>query len=215
MLNGAFITGTDTGVGKTYFTALWTQSLRRAGVPALALKPVSSGDRSDAGVLRQASEETLTLEEINPIHFNAPLSPLAACRQSRQSFPRETLHRHLESLQPKYPGPFLVEGVGGWRVPFDEHFGVREWAVGLKLPVVVVARAGLGTLNHVLLTVDSILQTRLPILGIVLNLYDSKNDEATQTNPELLPKLTGLPVFLLPNGAQPPLEIPLWLNLSS
>jgi hypothetical protein len=55
----------------------------------------------------------------------------------------------------------------------------------------------------------------LPILGIVLNLYDSKNDEATQTNPELLPKLTGLPVLLLPNGAQPPLEIPPWLNLSS
>ena len=215
MLSGAFITGTDTGVGKTYFTALWTQSLRRAGVPALALKPVSSGDRSDAEMLRQASEESLTLEEINPIHFTAPLSPLAACRQSRKSFPHETLHRHLESLQPKYPGPFLVEGVGGWRVPFDDQYGVREWAVGLKLPVVVVARAGLGTLNHVLLTVDSILQTRLPILGIVLNLYDSKNDEATQTNPGLLPKLTGLPVFLLPNGAQPPLEIPSWLNLSS
>ena len=212
-MKGAFITGTDTGVGKTYFTTFWVRSLRQAGVPALPLKPISSGDRSDAESLYRSVDEAIPIEEINPIHFNRPLAPLTACRISHQVFPREALHRHLDTLQSKYPGPFLVEGVGGWRVPFDHDFGVREWARELNLPVVVVARAGLGTLNHVLLTIDSILQAHLPVLGIILNLHEALDDDATRTNPQILQELTGLPVFLLPVQAEPVQELPTWLSL--
>jgi len=211
-MKGAFITGTDTGVGKTYFTTFWTRSLRQAGVPVLPLKPISSGDRSDAESLYRSVDGTIPIEEINPIHFNRPLAPLTACRISQQVFPRESLHRHLDALQSKYPGPFLIEGVGGWRVPFEQNFGVREWARELNLPVVVVARAGLGTLNHVLLTIDSILQAHLPVLGIILNLHQALDDDATRTNPPILQELTGLPIFLLPAQAKPVQELPLWLS---
>lgn len=210
-MRGAFITGTDTGVGKTYFTAFWTRSLRQAGIPALPLKPVSTGDRSDAKTLYEASEGNLPVEEINPIHYDQPLAPLAASLISRQTFPKERLRRHLAQLPSRYPGPFLVEGVGGWRVPLDKDYGVREWAQELSLPVVVVARAGLGTLNHVLLTIDSIRQTRLPVLGIVINLHPFLNDEATRTNPPLVQELTGLPVFILRDQAPPNPELPPWL----
>lgn len=213
MIPGVFITGTDTGVGKTYFTAFWTRSLQKNGIQAFPLKPVSSGDRSDAQTLFESANGTLTLDEINPIHFVTPLAPWAACQLSGQAFPRQHLRQHLIQLQSKYPGPFLVEGVGGWRVPFEADFGIREWALELNYPIVVVARAGLGTLNHTLLTVDSIRQTPLPILGIVVNLHMAANDEATRTNPMLLERLTGLPVFLLPSACPPQSELPVWLRL--
>ena len=213
MKDGAFITGTDTGVGKTYFTAFWTLSLKRAGVRAFPLKPISTGDRSDAKILSQSVNGSMSLDEINPIHFQPPLAPWAACQAIGQTFPMEKLRHHLSGLRSKYAGPFLIEGVGGWRVPLDRDYGVREWAREMGYPVVLVARAGLGTLNHVLLTVDSILQSKLRISGIVVNLHQAREDAATQSNPKLIGELTGLPVFILPSGASPADELPSWLRI--
>ncbi|NCW26965.1 MAG: dethiobiotin synthase [Verrucomicrobia bacterium] len=210
-MKGVFITGTDTGVGKTYFTAFWTRSLRQSGLPAFPLKPISSGDRSDAKALFEAAEGILGLDEMNPIHFQPALAPWVACKLNQQSFPKERLRGHITHLRSKYSGPFLVEGVGGWRVPLDRDYGVREWAQELNLPVVLVARAGLGTLNHVLLTIDSIRQAQLPILGIIVNLYQATEDEASRTNPMMIEELTGLPVFLLSPQAQPAARLPSWL----
>ena len=122
------------------------------------------------------------------------------------------LRERIQKLSTHYPGPFLVEGVGGWRVPLDRSIGVREWAEELALPVLLVARATLGTLNHTLLTVDSIRQTKLPLLGIVLNLHQAPDDLATRTNPALLEELTGLPLLQLPTAAtQLPSPLPPWL----
>lgn len=210
-MKGVFITGTDTGVGKTYFTAFWTRSLRQAGLPALPLKPISSGDRSDAKALFEAAEGTMSLDEMNPIHFQPALAPWVACKLNQENFPKERLRRHINHLQSKHSGPFLVEGVGGWRVPLDRDYGVREWAQELNLPVILVARAGLGTLNHVLLTVDSIRQAQLPVLGIIVNLYQATDDEASRTNPKIIEELTGLPVFLLSPQAQFTTRLPSWL----
>lgn len=212
MSQGIFITGTDTAVGKTYFTAFLTRSLQLCGIRAIPLKPISTGDRSDAQELWASSDGTLTLDEINPIHFSLPLAPWAACQLTGQTFPKEQLRQHHIHLQARYPGPFLVEGVGGWRVPLAGDYGIREWATELRYPVVVVARAGLGTLNHTLLTVDSIRQTGLPIAGIVLNQHLALEDEATRSNPPLIEKLTGLPVFLLPSGSPSTRNLPPWLK---
>lgn len=214
-MKGVFITGTDTGVGKTYFTSFWTRSLKKSGLTTFPLKPVSTGDRSDAKSLFEAAEGRISLDEINPIHFEPALAPLVACKLTHQSFPQEMLARHILRLQTKYSGPYLVEGVGGWRVPFNREYGVREWAQELDLPVVVVARAGLGTLNHVLLTIDSIRQAGLPVLGIIMNLYPVADDQASRTNPRVMEELTGLPVFLLSPQAQPTAELPSWLLLKS
>ena len=112
-MKGVFITGTDTGVGKTYFTALLTRSLRQQGLPAIALKPVASGDRSDATTLSEAMEGTMPIQEINPIHFAAPLSPYAASMLENRPFPWDLLRSHWQEMTTTHREPILVEGVGG------------------------------------------------------------------------------------------------------
>jgi len=210
-MKGIFITGTDTGVGKTFFTSCLTRVLRNQGIPGIALKPVASGDRSDAQQLAAAMDGALTISKINPIHFTAPLSPYAAGVLENRSFPWDLLRSHWKETSSTYSGPFLVEGVGGWRVPLDSTRTVREWAQELGLPVVLVCRATLGTLNHTLLTIDSIREAGLEVPGIVMNFHGAKDDEATRTNPSILEEWTKIPVAHLPEnaGAWP---IPAWLG---
>ncbi|GAB4242997.1 MAG: dethiobiotin synthase [Candidatus Methylacidiphilales bacterium] len=213
-MNGAFITGTNTGIGKTFFTAAWTRHLRANGIPALALKPIACGDRTDAETFANANDEILTLNEINPIHLAPPLSPYAACVVEDKPFDWEPWEKTKNELSKRFPGPFLIEGVGGWLVPITRDFWVRDWALELGLPVVVVASAGLGTLNHTLLTIESIRPTGLPILGIVVNAYGVPDDLAAATNPAFLEDLTGLPVWNLPAPGTVP-QWPKWLSLST
>jgi dethiobiotin synthetase len=210
-MKGFFITGTDTGVGKTYFTALLTRALRQQSIPAIPLKPISAGDRSDSIILSEASGGVVSPVEINPVHFTASLSPYAASILESRPFPWGILREKMKKLTENYPGPFLIEGPGGWRVPLDSSLGIREWAQELALPVIVVARNSLGTINHTLLTVESIRQSRSPILGIILNDYFSKSDESSFTNPALLGELTGLPVLSLPSSAPSLPSLPSWL----
>ena len=211
-MKGIFITGTDTGVGKTYFTALLTRLLRAQGIPAIALKPVASGDRSDASALSEAMDGALPIATINPVHFAAPLAPYAAGTLENRPFPWDQLRSHWRAISASHPGPFLVEGVGGWRVPMDSTRTVREWAQELGLPVVVVCRATLGTLNHTLLTVDSIRQADLQIPGIIMNFHSAPADDATRTNQGILEDWSTLPVAKLPADAAT-WEIPGWLSL--
>lgn len=210
-MKGIFITGTDTGVGKTYFTALLTRLLRKQGIPAIALKPVASGDRSDALALAEAMGGVLSVPMINPIHFSKPLAPYTAGMLENRPFPWDQLRSHWRKISDSYPGPFLVEGVGGWRVPMDSSHTVREWAQELGLAVLVVCRANLGTLNHTLLTVDSIRQTGLPVPGIIMNFHAALEDDAARTNPGILEEWSKLPVARLPAGATA-WEIPVWLR---
>jgi dethiobiotin synthetase len=210
-MKGFFITGTDTGVGKTYFTALLTRALRQQSIPAIPLKPISAGDRSDSIILSEASGGVVSPAEINPVHFTASLSPYAASILESRPFPWGILREKMKKLTENYPGPFLIEGAGGWRVPLDSSLGIREWAQELALPVIVVARNSLGTINHTLLTVESIRQSHLAILGIILNDYFSKSDESSFTNPALLQELTALPVLSLPSSAPSLPSLPSWL----
>lgn len=210
-MKGIFITGTDTGVGKTYLTALLTRTLRRQGIPAIALKPVASGDRSDALALYEAMGRALPIPRINPIHFSAPLAPYAAGMLENRPFPWDQLRSHWRDISGSYPGPFLIEGVGGWKVPMDSTHTVQDWAQELGLPVLVVCRATLGTLNHTLLTVDSIRQAGLPLPGVVMNFHAAPEDDATRTNPGILEEWSKLPVARLPARATT-LEIPDWLR---
>jgi dethiobiotin synthetase len=211
-MKGVFITGTDTGVGKTYFTSLLTRALRKSSVPAIPLKPISAGDRNDSILLSEATGGEISPIEINPVHFSAPLSPYAASMVEGRPFPWGILRERMEKLAQNYQGPFLVEGAGGWRVPLDSSLGIREWAQELSLPVVVVARNSLGTLNHTLLTVDSIRQSNLTLLGVVLNDTTPKPDESSITNPALLEQLTRLPVLSLAYQSTQLPSLPAWLT---
>jgi len=211
-MTGFFITGTDTGVGKTHFTACLTRSLRQNSIPAIPLKPISSGDRADSILLSDATGGVISPAEINPVHFSAPLSPYAASILESKPFPWGILRERIIKLTQSYPGPFLIEGVGGWRVPIDSTLGIREWAQELALPVVLVARNTVGTLNHTLLTVDSIRQANLPIRGLILNEHFSRTDDpSATTNPALLQELTSLPILSLPSGMSQLPSLPPWL----
>jgi dethiobiotin synthetase len=214
-----FITGTDTGVGKTWFTCWLIRSWRARGHDAAGLKPISTGDRGDAMLLREASGNILTLDEINPVHFREPAAPLIAAREENQEIDFTAQNRAIHAFRSRF-SHLAVEGVGGWRVPLAPGYDVRDWARDLALPVVVVARAGLGTLNHTLLTVESIQRAGLVCAGVVLNTGAEENgdamspdlDLARRTNRALLESLLLLPVFDLDGLAQAAGKIPVWLG---
>jgi dethiobiotin synthetase len=209
-----FITGTDTGVGKTFFTCWLVRAWRARGRRAAALKPISTGDRRDAELIHEAC--ALSLDEINPFYFRAPAAPLVAAQEEKREIDFPKLNRQIARLKEDWPC-LAVEGVGGWRVPLAPAHEVRDWARELGLPVVVVARAALGTLNHTLLTVDSIRDAGLVCAGIVLNAGPEENsspdfDFVRRTNFQLLGALTLLPVFDFDRRAQAAGEVPVWLG---
>jgi dethiobiotin synthetase len=210
-MKGCFITGTDTGVGKTFFTALWTRMLRAKGQSAFAFKPILCGERVDAEILCHANDEKLSIDQINPVWLMPPLAPYSASLVEDRAFDWQKLRNHWAWVRDSVPGPILVEGVGGWLVPIDRQMSVREWAMELGLPVVIVCRAGLGTINHTMLTVENVRASGLKILGLVMNFHNTVDDLSVQTNPAVVEELTGLPLLKLDSKAQS-MEIPTWLS---
>jgi dethiobiotin synthetase len=189
----AFITGTDTGVGKTFFTVLLTRALREAGLRTIALKPVCCGDREDAIALHEACDKDLGIEEINPIYLEAPVAPLIAARQAGTPVSVEQLKAWAVQVTDGRPS-VLVEGAGGWLVPITENFSIADLAAHLGYPVLVVVANRLGCLNHTLLTLSDLRARGLSCLGLVLN-SGLGSDESCLTNREILEELTGLPVL--------------------
>jgi dethiobiotin synthetase len=211
-----FITGTDTGVGKTTFTCRLLQGWLDLGYNAAALKPISTGDRNDAIEIKGVPGSLLDLDEINPVHFQKPVAPLLAARAENRSIDFTTLNSEIQTRAANF-SHLAVEGVGGWRVPLAPHYEVREWARDLGFPVVVLARGTLGTLNHTLLTVDSIRDAGLACAGIVVNSmpeeYDLPHLNLTRLeNVALLRELLGVPVFEFDRRTQASGSVPVWLG---
>jgi dethiobiotin synthetase len=219
-----FITGTDTGVGKTFFTCWLVRAWRLQGHDSAALKPISSGGREDAICLRDAAGSRLALDEINPIHFREPAAPLLAARAENRTIDFKALNQGIHAMRARF-SHLAVEGIGGWRVPLASGYDVRDWARDLGFPVVVVARGTLGTLNHTLLTVDSIREAGLTCAGVVINAGPEESpdrvsadgvspdfDLARRRNVDLLRDLTGLPLFEFDRRVQASGHVPLWLG---
>jgi dethiobiotin synthetase len=214
-----FITGTDTGVGKTWFTCWLVRRWRELGHHAVGLKPISAGGREDAELLREAGRGELPLDRINPVHLHEPAAPLVAAEAEHRVIDFCALNRTILETAARY-SHVAVEGVGGWRVPLAPGYEVRDWARELGLPVVVVARAGLGTLNHTLLTVESIRAGGVACAGVVLNPGPETERDRTadaltlarRTNGAVLHDLLGLPVFQVERATEAAGQIPLWLG---
>ncbi len=190
MRTTVFITGTDTGVGKTFVTAALVRELRRAGVHAGAVKPFATGNRADARVLRAAMNGELSLEEINPVCFRRPLAPMMAAWLEGRRVPLRV------RLPAKRFELLLVEGIGGWLVPLTERVTVADWAARQGWPILIVARAGLGTINHTLLTVESARRHGVKIAAVILNDVDKAGAAGARRNATVLRRLTRLPVFV-------------------
>ncbi len=209
-----FVTGTDTGVGKTYFTCWLARAWRRAGHDAAALKPIATGDREDALCLRDATGSRLDLDEINPVYFREPVAPLVAARSENRSIDFPALNRGIRDVCGRF-SHVAVEGVGGWRVPLGEKYEVRDWAGDLGLPVVVVARGSLGTLNHTQLTVESIRAAGVICAGVVVNAGPNASpdlDLAMRRNAVLLRDLLALPVLEVDRRMEAAGHLPVWLG---
>lgn len=198
-LGGYFITGTDTNVGKTFVTALLTRNLRNDGHGTVAIKPIASGSLEDAKVLRAAADNELTLEEITPVFYKAPLAPCDAAPLEGRVFSCEEVLPRIERLKKKYSS-ILVEGVGGWLVPLSENYLLADLARAIGFPVLLVVRNRLGALNHTLLTLDSIKSYGLTCDGIILNHHpEDKEDPAIPGYRHFFRKLSknlNFPIFL-------------------
>ena len=150
-----FITGTDTGVGKTVLTALLARYLRERGVNAAALKPICSGGRDDARALRAAMKDALTPDEINPWHFRAPIAPLLAARRERKQVRLADVLAHVRAMQKRFD-VVLVEGAGGLLSPLGGNFDSRDLIAALCATPMVVCPNRLGAVNQVLLTLAAL-----------------------------------------------------------
>lgn len=188
-----FITGTDTGVGKTYVTKLIIETLRTEGRNAVGFKPVSCGDREDATLLAEASGD-LPIDEINPLHFSSALAPHVAALLENSVINPEDLVSSFQGISAKHD-MVLVEGAGGWEVPITEKYFISDLAKDLGLPVILVAANRLGALNHILLTLAAIKSKGLNCAGIVLNQLEDEMDTPMITNKGILESLTDIPLL--------------------
>ncbi len=179
-----FITGTDTGVGKTVLTALLTHYLRKRGIRAAALKPVCSGTRDDARALYAALGGALTLDEINPWHFRAPIAPLLAARREHKPVRLADVLAYLRSMQ-KHFNVLPVEGAGGLLSPLGVDFNSRDLIAALRATPVVVCPNRLGAVNQLLLTLAALPRSASRRARVVL-VSPPKPDAATSANAGLL-----------------------------
>ena len=200
-----FLTGTDTGVGKTFTTALLTRALREAGLGTIALKPLCSGERSDVEILRAASDNALSLDETNPVWLQAPAAPLVAAQLENRTLSLDPLVEWFHKLSAKHSS-LLVEGAGGWLVPITETQTLADFAVRLGLPVIPVVANRLGCINHALLTIESIRARSLPCPGIILNHLTPAADIAQRTNAQILARHTQILLEIHPGQSQIPAE---------
>ena len=186
-----FITGTDTGVGKTLLTGLLLHHLRQSGCHALAMKPFCSGSRADTGLLRALQGGELTPEEITPFFFAEPLAPLAAARIHHRSTRLPDVLRRIKLVASRCQC-LLIEGIGGLLVPLGEGFTVRDLIAKLGCEVIVVSRNRLGTINHTLLTIEALQHIGIKRLKVVLT-SSRQGDSFTGSNRRVLAELLAPP----------------------
>jgi dethiobiotin synthetase len=191
-----FITGTDTGVGKTVLTALLVKFLRERGVNAAALKPICSGNRDDARKIFAALDGALTLDEINPWHFRAPVAPALAARKENRRVKLSEILAHARAMQKRFD-ILLVEGAGGLLSPLGENFDSRDLILALRAIPIIVAQNKIGVVNHVLLTLEALPEQFQSKSKVVL-VSPPKPDAASRSNAKLLVELTGAKIFSLP-----------------
>jgi len=214
---GLFVTGTDTGVGKTRVACALLRSLRDQDVRVAAMKPVETGVGEagplDAMALREAAGAEAPLSDVCPQHFGLPAAPNVAARAEGRRVDLQRIDAAYARLCASHD-LVVVEGAGGLRVPLDDDFDMAALAKRLRVPVLLVARASLGTLNHTLLSLEALDREEIELLGVVVShsqgqLIDAHVLNLAELKTRLGERLLGeLPP--LPSGADAPAS---WLDL--
>ena len=209
---GLFVTGTDTGVGKTYVTTLIARELLAAGLQVGVYKPVCTGSVagadgkpvwSDVEQLSSVVAGRFEQDRVCPQRFHAALAPPVAARLEGKSVDAGLLRAGARWWQQRVE-LLLVEGIGGLLCPLTEDETVADLARDLNYPLIVVARLGLGTINHTLLTVEAARNRGLTVAGVVLNQADpAETGAASATNPAELAARSPVPVLGVVGYNQP------------
>ncbi len=190
---GLFVTGTDTGVGKTLVTAAIAANLKATGRRVAIFKPIQTGtidgadDAGFAGRLADCSSET-------GIALADPLAPSVAARFDEMQIDIDAITRAYAGLRSEHD-VVVVEGAGGLLVPIVDRFSMGDLAGELDVPLVVVARPALGTLNHTALTIEAARARGLDVIGVVISGYPSSPNSAEATNPAEIEQLCGVPII--------------------
>jgi dethiobiotin synthetase len=190
------VVGTDTGVGKTIITGALVGILRESNRDARAVKPAQTGfpPDDDAGVIADICDDPAAATCLR--YLEAPLAPAVAAEREGVDLSYDTLRQETATaLDACEIG--IVEGIGGLRVPLADGREVIDLVTDLGCQVVIVARSGLGTLNHTRLTLEALSRRGVPVLGVVLNEFDG-GTVAERTNPDQLRTVTDAPVVTMP-----------------
>ncbi len=203
-MEGVFITGTDTGVGKTIIAAAVARALKMRGVNVGVMKPVETGCRmdseeglvpADGAFLKYMAECDTALTDIVPYRFETPVAPLVASGIEGRAIRKEVILSTFEEIAGNHDF-MVVEGVGGLMVPVSRDLLVCDLVRLLDLPVIVVAGNTLGVLNHTLLTVKAAGNEGIRVAGVVINhTHSPHGDIAEDTNPGVLKELLSVPVI--------------------
>ena len=197
-MRGVFVTGTDTGVGKTEVACAILRAQRARGLDVGAMKPAQSGhvagEPSDAERLRDAAGSSDPLDRVCPYTFAAPLAPAVAARLEGRTLSLEHIVEVAAALARRHAA-LLVEGAGGLLTPLTDRETYADLAAALRLPLLVVARAGLGTVNHTALTCEAARRRGLEVYGIVLNRPTAATDPSEPWNAGEIERLTGARVL--------------------
>ncbi len=202
---GLFITGTDTGVGKTVVAGAIAGWFNRHGARVAVSKPVATGCvhrreglvSEDAEYLASCADSRHPLDMVCPQRYAEPLAPAIAASRAGQPLDWPTVQRSL-TLMASQSDVMLVEGVGGLLVPLDQRASVLDMIMWLQLPAVIVARPGLGTINHTLLTIAMLRSAGITVAGVVINRYPTDNVPiADENNPRAIEHWGKTPVLCL------------------
>ena len=200
---GIFITGTDTEIGKTVVAGGLAAALKASGINVGVMKPIASGGverkgrivSEDAIFLKHAAQVDDALDLINPICLRYPLAPSVAAEIEGVSINLRKIDEAFAQLCQRHKF-VVVEGIGGIAVPICEGVLVADMAQRFQLPLLIVARPNLGTINHTVLTVEFARSCNLELCGIVLNASQEESKGlAEETNPKELTRLTHLPIL--------------------
>lgn len=201
-ISSLFITGTDTEVGKTVVTAGLARLLADEGAAVGVMKPAETGWAgdpaampSDGGFLAEAARVDEPTRAVVPYVYREPLAPLVAARREDRPIDPGVIRLAYRELAGRYE-PLLVEGAGGLSVPLTEELDMAGLAAALSLPLLIVTRPALGTLNHTFLTVHYARERGLKVLGLVICGYDETTDSiAEKTNPAMMEEMCEVPVL--------------------
>ena len=196
-----FVTGTDTGVGKTFVTSGLVRFSRSKGIDAVGMKPICTGDDSDVRQLLDACGSCEPEHLINPVWYRTPVAPYTASIIEDRLIDLDGIREAFEFLARQHSS-VLVEGVGGIAVPIFAHYDFRDLARDLRLSVIIVAANRLGVLNHARLTVEAVRAAGLRCSLIALNSAHPDSDISQQTNLSILENLVDVPILAVEHDQQ-------------